>query len=77
MQKYKFPKMRHYVGFLQMRQGRRKEKSTYTAMGHAWFKPYASVVTVVENDRIVCTQHAKHALTRGVWGHAPQENFEN
>ena len=22
------------------------------------------------------TQHAKHAHSRGVWGHAPQENFE-
>ena len=23
------------------------------------------------------TKHAKHANSRGVWGHSPQENFEN
>ena len=27
-------------------------------------------------DCVRNTQHAKHAHTRGVWGHAPPENFE-
>ena len=33
----------------------------------------------VRSTLIVCEahMHAKHAKTRGVWGHAPPENFEN
>ena len=32
-----------------------------------------------KSDKLSCAehnQHAKHAISRGVWGHAPQENLK-
>jgi len=34
------------------------------------------IYTYMHGVQSTCTQHAKHAPSRGVWGHAPPENFE-
>ena len=60
---------------LLLAQGRRKQFLT----GPAATRFVIIVYVHGASTHIVCKAHvhAKHANSRGVWGHAPQKNFKN
>ena len=63
----------------------RRRKMLYTGgakhiLSYQHSQPKCDVRIAFSPNQLCCAkhnQHAKHANARGVWGHVPQENFEN